>query len=221
MTRSKWFASILGPLLLLGAVAAFFYFRGPRETPVAVTPATATAVPPPVTSDFARARPMERVRELYELESKRVGQVDPDPALTEQRLTLAARDLSPAEVEWLGTQALNLTVEMDARFFATYFLALGQSPAALATLKGIALSPIPRLKNERRVEEERVLRMQAVEGMSRNCAQRDAKAELLDVVGAEDEAVRDRAHRALYACQTGKKIEDGDKAALEKLQAKP
>jgi hypothetical protein len=153
----------------------------PAQAVVASDTATSTA------TAFGTAKPLERVVKLYEAESKRIGQVDPDPALTERRLSAAAKDLSADEIAWLAAQAMDEKNEMDARFFAAYLAAL---------------------------------RMQAVEGLSRNCKVGTAKDDLLELVAVDDEGVRDRAHRALYACQTGKKIEDGDKEALEKLKAK-
>lgn len=220
MTPSKWLLSLLA-LLLLGGAGFFLFFRG-SETPPADTSLSALQSPAPAAapapSPFPSAPPMKRVMDLYEAESKRIGQVDPDPALTEKRLRAAAKELNPDEVAWLGDQALDPENSMDARFFATYLAALGSSEAGVATLRRIALSPVPPSKNERRVEEERVLRMQAVEGLGRSCALTSAKDSLLDVVSAADEIVRDRAHRALYACQTGKRIEDADKAAIQKLQ---
>jgi len=161
---------------------------------------------------------MKRVMDLYEAESKRVGKIDPDPKLTEKRLSAAALDLSAEEISWLGSQSLDATLDMDARFFATYLVGLSPSEASLATLKKIATSAVPQLKNERRMQEERVLRMQAVEGISHKCPLPSAKDELLEIVSVQDPGVRDRAHRALYACHTGKKIEDGDTEALQKLQ---
>lgn len=220
MTPSKWLASFTGLLLVAGAVFLYRSSPSPVAAPL-VAPATTAHVPSPAPAPaLPAAPPMKRVMDLYEAESQRVGKVDPDPALTEKRLTAAAKELSPEEFRWLGEQALDTRNEMDARFFATYLTALGRSEAGVATLCKISLSKVPKSKNEMRMQEERALRMQAVEGLSRNCAILAAKDCLLDTVGVEDEALRDRAHRALYACQTGKRIEDADKAALEQLRKK-
>lgn len=220
---SKWRASFIGLLLLgMGGAALFFYFRAPAPSPSAlesVAPASSAANATSTnTAAFPSAPPMKRVMDLYESESQRVGKVDPDPALTEKRLTAAAKDLTADEIAWLGEQALDRAGEMDARFFATYLAALSRSEASVATLHKIATTPIPVSKNEMRMQEERALRMQAIEGLSRNCPLASAKDALLDIVGVEDEGVRDLAHRALYACHTGKKIEDPVKAGLERLQ---
>lgn len=221
MTPSR-FAKLFGLLLLL-AGGAFFFFRKTAGEPQPVPPAPAAVISDTATSTataFGTAKPLERVVKLYEAESKRIGQVDPDPALTERRLSAAAKDLSGEEIAWLAAQAMDEKNEMDARFFAAYLAALARSPSAVAALKAIAITPIPKTKNEMRFAEERALRMQAVEGLSRNCKVGTAKDDLLEIIAVQDEAVRDRAHRALYACQTGKKIEDGDNEALEKLKGK-
>lgn len=220
MTRSK-FVSILGILLLM-AVGALFFFRKPEASPPApaVEAATTVLTSTAIATSVSTSKPMERVIALYETESKRIGRVDPDPALTEKRLTEAAGKLSREEIEWLGQQGLDEKNEMDARFFATYLAALAHSGAAVGTLRQIATRPIPRTKNEMRFAEERALRMQAVEGLAHNCKLEGATDSLMEIVAVEDEAVRDRAHRALYACQTGKKLEDGDREALEKLKKK-
>lgn len=219
MTPSRFVKAFLLLLVLLGG--AFFFLRprlpeGPAlpPAPAATTVLTGTAV----ATSFGTARPLERVVKLYEIESARIGRNDPDPELTQARLEKAARELSGEELAWLGLQALDEKNEMDARFFATYLAALAPGAAAVGTLKAIALQPLPKTRNEMRFAEERALRMQAVEGLSRNCEH--AKDALLEVVAVYDEGIRDRAHRALYACQTGRKIEDGDKEALEKLRRK-
>ncbi len=217
------------PLLLIAGAAAFFFVGKNRSaaTDAASGPAAGSAPSAVATvadtnqaAAFVQAPPLKRVIALYESESQRIGKVDPDPALTEKRLTGAAKDLRPEEIEWLGAQALDTGSEMDARFFAAYLTALAHSETAVGVLKKIALTPIPKSKNEMRMAEERVLRMQAVEGISRNCGLPSAKDDLLEIVAVEDEAIRDRAHRALYACQTGKRIEDGDREAIEKIQRK-
>ncbi len=222
MTRSKWFASIFGLLLAIAAGAAFFYFRESEPAPSVEAPAaesdsvsTSTAA---TLSNFQSAPPMKRVMDLYETESKRVGKVDPDPKLTEKRLRAAAKELSADEIAWLGAQAADTSSDMDSRFFAAYLLGLSGSASGINTLGQIALSSIPESKNEMRVQEERVLRMQTVEGILESCKLAGAKDKLLEIIAEQkDEAVRDRAHRALYACQTGKSLEQADKDALEKL----
>jgi|GEM_PF-6789997 len=220
MTRSKWFASFAG-LLLLSVLAAAFFFSRPAtvsevKSEAAVQAAVETASA--ISTAFQTAAPMRRVMDLYESESKRVGKVDKNPELTEKRLTAAAKELSAEEIQWLGEQALDGKGEMDARFFAAYLMGLSGSAASIQTLGQVALSPIQPNKNEMKMQEERVLRMQTVEGIAHACKEAGAKEKLLEIIATQtDEGVRDRAHRALYACQTGKKLEDADKAALEKL----
>jgi hypothetical protein len=191
------FVSILGPVLLIGA-GVFFLLRSPSASdpmrPKEQSKAEALAKPP--ATSFGSSKPMERVVKLYEAESARIGKVDPDPDFTQKRLEAAAKELNLEELDWLSRQASDEKIEMDARVFA-----------------------MPKTKSEMRFAEERALRMQAVEGLSRNCGNA-AREGLLEVVASYDEALRDRAHRALYACHTGKRIEDGDREALEKVQKK-
>jgi hypothetical protein len=226
---SKWRNSIILTLgLLLLAGGALWVYRqaqlpaaGAPEAPQAATPTLPanSAVAPAEVQSFRAATPLKRVQEFYEQESQRVGRVDPDPALTQRRLALVAHELSPEEIGWLGTQALDTSLEGDARFFAAYILALSDQPQSIGALAGIALSRIPEAKEERRRAEERMIRGQAVEGIARNCGQPGARDALLDVVEKQsDEFLRDRAHRGLYSCATGKPLEEQDKAALRKMR---
>jgi hypothetical protein len=171
---------------------------------------------------FRAATPLKRVQEFYLQESQRVGKVDPDPSLTQRRLTGVAHELNAEEIAWLSKQALDRKTDGDARFFAAYLLALSDQPQAIGSLSQIALSAIPASKNERTTAEERMIRGQAVEGIAHNCKQEGAREALLDVVEKQnDEFLRDRAHRALYTCATGKTLEEQDKEALKKLRGEP
>ncbi|HEY8280114.1 MAG TPA: hypothetical protein VIH99_10850 [Bdellovibrionota bacterium] len=166
---------------------------------------------------------MKRVMELYETESKRVGSVDPDPKATQKRLESIARQLKKEEIEWLERQSMDPLSDADARFFAVYLMGLSAQESAVASLTRIATQPIHPSKNARKNSEERSLRASAVEGMSRSCKEFPGavKDGLLEVIsGQTDEFLRDRAHRGLYACQTGKQIEEQDKEALRKVRKK-
>jgi hypothetical protein len=212
MTALKFLLSLLvGAALLTGA----WFFQPGSEQPVA--PALI-----PVSEEVSRFQaeaPVVRVQELYARESQRIGAVDPDPELTRKNLEQVAGELNPEEIRWLLGMAADQAAEGDGRFFAAYLLALSPLPGAVEALGELALSPVPGLKNSRLVELERQLRAQAVEGMGRSCASVvEARDYLLDVVEQQsDEFLRDRAHRALYHCRTGKSVESQDKAALEEL----
>src|SRR4051812_4969863 len=131
MTRTKWFASFLGLLLVGGA---FFFFRSPAATkPGPVADATVAA--PPASADakvFRAGVPKKRIMDLYETESVRVGKTDPDPAATQKRLEVVAGELSAEEVQWLERQALDPKSDTDARFFAVYMMGLSPQSAAIA-----------------------------------------------------------------------------------------
>ena len=159
----------------------------------------------------------EGVRKFFAKESRSVGRVDPDPARTRERLAERAASLSPPEMEWLATQALNVETGADGRFLATYLLAMNGQAAAIGPLFRIAMSRVPSPLGDRRQADEVVLRMQAIEGLSR--IQSTEARDLLQKIAAGHAiaALRDRAHRALYAWETGKPVEDQDKAALRSL----
>jgi len=225
MTPTKWLASflVLGLLLIGGAL---FFWRGSPATlpgPVVVAAPAAVTIPAAPAPAFAAGPPMKRVMDLYESESKRVGQIDPDPKATQKRLEESARQLTGEEIRWLETQARDSKNDADARFFAAYMLGLSHAEEAVAALQEIAVSPVPPSHNERLQEQERALRASAIEGMSLSCKEHPVpvKDGLTDVISRQnDEFLRDRANRGLYACQFGKSIEAQDKEALQKLREK-
>lgn len=218
MTPSKWITSAFILMLILGGAAVYF-FRSPtpRSPLPGLEPAAVQSVSPEVEA-FRRAPVFTRVQSFYETESKRIGAIDPDPKLTEERLRSVAAELKPEEIHWLLNTALNAKENGDGRFFATYLLALGRSPEAMDGLRAIALTEILPQKNKAKEELERQIRAQATEGLGRGCDIANARDALLDVVEMQlDEFIRDRAHRALNQCRTGKSVEAQDKEALEKV----
>jgi hypothetical protein len=226
MTLTKWLASFcLIGLLLAGA--AFFYLSG-KSAPIVASSSAVVAQPPttvppePAPLPFKVGPPMKRVMDLYESESKRVGQIDNDPKGTQKRLEESARELSPEEIRWLETQAGDRKNDADARFFAAYMMGLSHKVEAVEGLGRIAVSPIPPTKVDRLAEQERVFRASAIEGMSLACKEFPVavKDGLTDVIARQqDESLRDRANRGLYACQFGKSIESQDKEALQKVRS--
>jgi len=217
MMRSKWVISAL-IVAVLGAGAWFTLRREVAPAGSKAPIATPSISIPPEVEAFKKAPPVTRVQDFYESESKRIGAVDPDPKLTQARLELVAAELSPDEVKWLAGTALNAKENGDGRFFATYLLALGRSVEGTAALRQIALTEIPKRKNKGLEELERQIRAQATEGLGRSCDVAGARDALLDIVEMQlDEFIRDRAHRALYQCRTGKPVEAQDKEALDKL----
>lgn len=218
MTPLKWLLS-LGLLFALVVVGAFYLPPLPaKSVPLAAVIAEKESLPQDVQA-FQAAKPVARVQEFYAQESARIGAVDPNPELTQKRLELVAKELEPAEISWLYGEAMDEKRGGDGRFFATYLLALSGNPESLVALGKIAVSPVPPNKNRGMVELDRQLRAQATEGLGRSCAANPAaKDGLLDVVEKqEDEFLRDRAHRALYQCRTGKSVEEQDQEGLNKL----
>ena len=212
------YVKILLPLLVIGG--AFFFFARQRTesnssaitNPTPVLNAGITTSSPPATK-----KSVERIKKVYQEESQRIGQVDSNPALTEKRLSDVASGLSQEECVYLRDQALDERAQADGRFFATYLLALSAKPEAFGSLRDIALAEIPASKNQGVIELERQIRAQAIEGLSRMRDNLSARDALLDRIEKSDEFLRDRAHRGLYAWQTGKPIEEQDKEALDKV----
>lgn len=217
MTRSKWLVSILLGLLLIGG--AFFFLREKAELPVeAPPPQAASPSLSPEVEKFKSAPPMKRVQELYQEESARIGNLDPDPEGTQRRLEELSKQLTKEEMDWLKSQALDTNVGGDARFFATYLLALSGKPEAVASLREIGLAEIPKSKNQGLTELERQIRGHAAEGLGRLRGVSEARDALLDIVQyQQDEFVRDRAHRANHQWVTGKTVEEQDKEGLGKV----
>jgi hypothetical protein len=223
MTLTKWLASfcLVGLLLLLLALGEAFFFSAPRGSAPRREDAAVAPAPAPVTPAFKAGPPMKRVMDLYESESKRVGQIDNDPSATQKRLEESARELSPEEIRWLETQATDRKNDADARFFAAYMMGLSHKVEAVEGLGRLAVSPIPATKVDRLAEQERVFRANAIEGMSLACKDFPitVKDGLTDVIARQpDESLRDRANRGLYACQFGKTIEQQDKEALRAVR---
>lgn len=222
MTRLKWFASFVFVAALLGGALLLFKREGEAPAPLEASGLAASA---PVTgqakkaAEEFRAAPRERrLEEFYQAESRRIGAIDPNPDATQARLEAVAGELTQDELIWLKGRALNSRTEGDARFFAAYLLALAPPETSLGALREIALSPVPKHKNPGLVELERQIRAQAVEGISRNRKSSAARDALLDIVDKqEDEFLRDRAHRGLYAWQTGKAVAEQDKEGLGKI----
>jgi hypothetical protein len=226
MMRLKWFLSVVVILLLAGALI-WWERLPPAGEPKVETPASSPAVPTsqeaapassPAAAAFRKAKPVARIEALYHEESARVGSIDKDPASTEKRLREMAADLKPEEIQWLHDASLNRNGSGDGRFFATYLLALSPGAKGVEALKDIALNPVPGSKNQGLVELERGIRAQAVEGIGHSLDKAVARDALLDVVqNQKDEFLRDRAHRSIYALESGHPVEEQDKKALGKL----
>ncbi|RZA07314.1 MAG: hypothetical protein EOP11_08040 [Proteobacteria bacterium] len=240
----KWPLKALLILGLAGLIALLYVaLRARPVDPAAALPAP-SASPPPVkvvppapvpapaakpvdpklqgeVEAFRAGTPVVRVQRFYGAESARVGAIDNDPGLTQRRLEAMAAELTAAEIEWLKNAALDRKRGGDGRFFAAFLLALAPGQVSAGALRGIALDPVPNLKNQGLVELERQVRAQATEGLGHQRGNVSAQDALLDVVQYQkDEFVRDRAHRALHEWRTGKTVEAQDEEALRKVREK-
>lgn len=187
-----------------------------RGVPKQTIPSSSPALSPEA-AKFMAAPPVQRVQELYKSESERVGAIDPDPKATEARLREVAAALRPEEFDWLRDQALNPKENADARFFATYLVALSGQAGSLSALRAIVISPLPKTKIEAQLDLERQIRAQGMEGLSRMCREPGARDALLEGEQAHaDEFLRDRAHRNLYAYHNCSDVTEADRAALDK-----
>lgn len=169
------------------------------------------------TASAAPKADLKTVQELFKKESAKVGQVDPDPEGTRKRLKAFAENLGDEGILWLESQASDRALGGDERFLAAYLLSENGSVRALGSLRQIALSAVPKLQNQALVELERQIRAIAIEGLSKV---KDPKARdaLLDVIQVQqDDFLSDRAHRALYAWESGKPVEEQDKEGMKKL----
>lgn len=216
----KWFAS-LGVLLLLVAGGLFYLSKSSPETTSGTKDFGATKENSQFQSlaeDFSQKKPVERLIAFYEKESKRIGQVDENPALTQKRIESVASVLDPQELLWLKKQTMDRSLEGDARFFAVYMLALNASDSSLDLLGDIASQTIPQTKNKRVMELEVQIRAQAIEGIGRARSSQRARDVLLDIMNKQENTfLQDRTHRSLYQWETGKPLEKQDKEALSKV----
>ena len=220
MTRSKWLVSfVIASPFVVGYGLFYLAHHTERPSPAQLEAAQAAVRPAsPEVQQFRGETPVKRVEQLYNAESERVGKIDPDPKATQERLKALSAELTPEEYAWLKERALNRKEPADARFFSTYLTGLSPQSAALPALREIAVTPLPKLKSESQLDIEKQIRALATEGISRMCKNGAAREALLDVEHThEDEFLKDRAHRALYAFHTCTDIEASDRAAMEKV----
>jgi hypothetical protein len=132
-----------------------------------------------------------------------VGQTDSAPEQTEQRLQEWARGLSVDELGQLKTSVLDLHTPQDDRFLAIMLIGWSEKIEALDLLNDIAVTPIdPFLSPNRMGDFEKVLRMQAIDGILNLSSQSPFQVEnaLRNIATrSDDTTVTDRAHRALWS----------------------
>lgn len=127
-----------------------------------------------------------RLPKFYEEESKRKdskGLAEMGPTLTQ------------TEIHWLGQKIGDEKSQPDLRNFSVVLLGLSQKESALTELSAFAVSPP---KNKLEFE----LRVLAIAGIARACANANKDA-LLDVVEKQvQDELRTEAHLALRKCST-------------------
>lgn len=158
--------------------------------------------------------PGSEFRGRFEKAAEAVGSVDPDPAVTERKLTAFATDLQPHEVEWLGGLAADPNAEGDARALAVELLSRNQAAVALQQLETIAL------RGESAADLfEQVLSARAVEGIAAH-PDKERAVEILKRISVQTSLalLQDRAQRGLQALLTGGPgAPEQDRVALSRL----
>ncbi|MCB0386646.1 MAG: hypothetical protein KDD43_14735 [Bdellovibrionales bacterium] len=113
-------------------------------------------------------------------EATLVGQADQDPQVTLLRLKTVASQLGMDQFEKLKSLALDLSLGGDERFLSAYLLSLNGSEASMASLKGLALAPLPEKKMDSRLyDQEIMIRGQALEGLAQSTKANEHLSEFL------------------------------------------
>ena len=216
-----------GLVLLALVIGIWGIFKTPSNLIQELKQKTSLKKEAPATSNAVAgdAKPLTAVEEKLRQEASLVGRMDSAPEDTEERLQKWAHTLSKEELEQLEETALDIKKPQDDRFLAVMLMAWSEKAEALENLKDIALAEIdPYLTPNRRGDFERILRMQAVDGMIDLPVHTQNIAKTLQSVAANtgDSTIADRANRALSALhEEAQSPKEQDKAALEKLLKKP
>jgi hypothetical protein len=160
------------------------------------------------------------ILEKLRIEAENVGKIDSAPQETEEKLQNWARSMSASDLTALKATAINVKSPQDERFLAVMLMSWSQKPSAAEHLKDIALSRFdPLLINDRGRDFEKILRMQAVDGLS---DLPPTKNSLQDIIKYSPETyLVDRAHRNQWALQgNAQKPKAQDEVALEALLKK-
>lgn len=109
-----------------------------------------------------------RAMQFLKMESKKIGQIDSDPAATESRLVEFARLMGAPELTRLKQVALQMDVPGDERFLSAYLLSKSGSAHAIIELMAIARAPVPEnvSRDSRMYDQEVMIRAQAIEGLA-------------------------------------------------------
>lgn len=181
--------------------------RAPRKVAV-----RKGADPAPIESGF---------RERLQKESAYIGGIDPDPARTQDRLSLWASELTKEDLQGLGKLALNAEVEADERALCVELLGLNRSDDALEALEQVVAAPVPQGGPERSVEFEVALRALSIEFMGRAGSTEARKRALAQVSKSQENAfLNDRIQRTLQHLRSPDTIaspDEQDRQALSQL----
>lgn len=165
-----------------------------------------TSTTKPTTATKTAEQELSPIEKKLHQEASFIGRIDSAPDDTEERLQNWAKSLNEKDLEQLEATALNIQKPQDDRFLAVMLMGWSEKAEALENLKDVALANIdPYLSPNRMGDFERVLRMQAVDGMLDLPAQSQVVVNTLQAVAAKtnDTTLADRANRALLAMQGG------------------
>lgn len=172
--------------------------------PTTVAPKTATAVTKSLPAQGANAVSTSQkesfappIAAQLAKESLRSGQLDPDPAASEERLREMAARLKAADLDWLRSQVLNSQKEGDWRVTSVELLARSPALEAIPLNEAIVLSPVPSSEEALIISFEKALRARALEGIESHPSPNATKSLQRIASQAADPFLADRAHRAL------------------------
>ncbi len=136
-----------------------------------------------------------------------------DPDEISKKLKAQAMSLSPTEIDSYKSLAADEGANADKRALALELLSQNETEQAVEALKELASQPLPKNKTDRLLDQERVFRAWAIEGLLQNPSIQLSKSALQFVVSkSEDSFISQRAEQALYWMSQGH-----DPAALEKV----
>ena len=195
-------------VLFIMAVGFWVLYHEPLEIAESFRKETpkVTSTTKPATATNTAEKELSPFEKKLHQEASLIGKIDNAPEDTEERLQNWAKTLNQKDLEQLEATALNIEKPQDDRFLAVMLMGWSDKAEALENLKDIALAKIdPYLSPNRMGDFERVLRMQALDGMLDLPANSENKTATLQSIAANtnDTTLADRASRALAALNTG------------------
>jgi len=154
--------------------------------------------------------------DMIEKEAASVSQLNDRPEEVEQRLKDLAARMKDEDVSVLQEKALNTNLNGDERFLSVYILGESSLGKAQESLERIAETPLPKMQDSRLMNQEEILRGQAIESL------REPESIKRVLTRADNKFLADRAQRTLLY-REGKisaSPETQDQQALTKLLEK-